>query len=136
MNALSLTENGQILEMVTTISIRKTNNSHYIAMEIFTVKLTSIDLERGLVLPRDSNLEPLQPFHGTKELSTIVESAAGTRLPDPVTIHCSTRSGKLVFTRGWHDIARDAGLKSGDIVTFYQEENGGAQYKMRVKNVG
>ena len=106
-------------------------------MEIFTVKLTSIDLERGLVLPRDSNLEPLQPFHGTKELSTIVESAAGTRLPDPVTIHCSARSGKLVFTRGWHDIARDAGLKSGDIVTFYQEENGGAQYKMRViSNVG
>jgi len=105
-------------------------------MEIFTVKLTSIDLDRGLVLPRDSKLEPLQPFHGTKELSTIVESAAGTRLPDPVTIHCSTRSGKLGFTRGWHDIARDVGLRSGDIVTFYQEENGGAQYKMRVKNVG
>ncbi|KAL9388125.1 hypothetical protein Peur_021249 [Populus x canadensis] len=105
-------------------------------MEIFTKKLTSIDLERGLVLPRDSNLEPLQPFHGTIELSTIVESSAGTRLPDPVTIHCSTRSGKLAFARGWHGIARYAGLKSGDIVTFYREVNGGAQYKMRVRNVG
>jgi hypothetical protein len=90
-------------------------------MEIFTKQLNSIDLERGLVLP---NLEH-------RELSTIVESSAGTRLPDPVTIHCSTRSGKLVFTRGWHDIARDAGLKSGDILTFYREVNGGAQYKIR-----
>ncbi|KAL9351078.1 hypothetical protein Peur_058335 [Populus x canadensis] len=129
-NAPSLTEKGQI-------SIRKTNNSHYIAMEIFRKKLTSIDLDRGLVLPHDSNLERLQPFHGTIELSTIVESSAGTPLPDPVTIHCSTRSGKLVFTRGWHDIARHAGLKSGDSVTFYREVNGGAQYKMRViSNVG
>ena len=98
-------------------------------MEIFTKQLTPVDLERGLVLPRDSNLEH-------RELFTIVESSAGTRLPDPVTIHCSTRSGKPVFTRGWHDIARDAGLKSGDIVTFYREVNGGAQYKMRVRNVG
>jgi hypothetical protein len=106
-------------------------------MEIFTKKLTSIDLERGLVLPHDSNLEPLQPFHGTIELSTIVESSAGTPLADPVTIHCSTRSGKLVFTRGWHDIARHAGLRSGDSVTFYREVNGAAQYKMRViSNVG
>ncbi|KAL9388123.1 hypothetical protein Peur_021247 [Populus x canadensis] len=136
MNAPSLTEKGQILEMITTISIRKTNNSHYIAMEMFTKKLTSIDLQRELVLPRDSNLERLQPFHGTIELSTIVESSAGNCLPDPVTIHCSTRSGKLVLTRGWHDIARDAGLRSGDIVNFTREENGGAQYKMRVRNVG
>jgi hypothetical protein len=99
-------------------------------MEIFTKQLNSIDLERGLVLPRDSNLEH-------RELSTIVESSAGTPLPDPVTIHCSTRSGKLVFTRGWHDIARHAGLRSGDSVTFYREVNGAAQYKMRViSNVG
>ncbi|KAG6780201.1 hypothetical protein POTOM_013055 [Populus tomentosa] len=98
-------------------------------MEIFTKQLTPVDLERGLVLPRDSNLEH-------RELSTIVESSAGTRLPDPVAIHCSTRSGRLVFTRGWHDIARDAGLRSGDTVTFYQEVNGGAQYKMRVRNAG
>ena len=105
-------------------------------MEIFTKQLNSIDLERGLVLPRDSNLERLQPFHGTIELSTIVEPSAGTRLPDPVTIHCSTRLEKLEFTRGWRDIARDAGLKIGDIVTFYQEVNGEAQYKIRVRNVG
>ena len=98
-------------------------------MEIFTKQLTPVDLERGLLIPRDSNLEH-------RELSTIVESSAGTRLPDPVTIHCSTRSGKLEFTRGWRDIARDAGLKSGDTVTFYREVNGGAQYKMRVRNVG
>jgi hypothetical protein len=99
-------------------------------MEIFTKQLNSIDLERGLVLPRDANLEH-------RELPTIVESSAGTPLPDPVTIHCSTRSGKLVFTRGWHDIARHAGLRSGDSVTFYREVNGAAQYKMRViSNVG
>ncbi|KAL9388130.1 hypothetical protein Peur_021254 [Populus x canadensis] len=113
-----------------------------IAMEIFTKKLTSIDIERGLVLPPDSNLEPLPPFHGARtiELSTIVvKSAAGiTTLPggEPVTIHCSTRSGRLTLTRGWYDIARDVGLGSGDIVTFYEEVNGGTLFKMRVRNVG
>ncbi|KAL9351095.1 hypothetical protein Peur_058350 [Populus x canadensis] len=111
-------------------------------MEIFTKKLTSIDIERGLVLPPDSNLEPLPPFHGARtiELSTIVvKSAAGIttlRGGEPVTIHCSTRSGRLTFTRGWYDIARDVGLGSGDIVTFYQEVNGGTLFKMRVRNVG
>ncbi|KAG6780183.1 hypothetical protein POTOM_013037 [Populus tomentosa] len=84
-------------------------------------------LERGLVLPPRSNLEH-------RELSTIVESSAGTRLPDLVTIHCSTTSGRLVFTRGWHDIARHAGLKSGDTVTFYQEVNEGAQFKLKVRH--
>jgi len=104
-------------------------------MEIFTKKLTPIDFDRGLVLPPCSNLEPLQHFQGTIELSTIVESAAGTSLPDPVTIHCSTIRGSLVFKRGWYDIARYVGLKSGDTVTFYQEVNGGAQFKLKVKNV-
>ncbi|KAL9351082.1 hypothetical protein Peur_058337 [Populus x canadensis] len=112
-------------------------------MEIFTKQLTSIDIERGLVLPNDSNLELLPPFHGARtiELSTmvVVQSAAGnTTLPgaELVTIHCSTRSGRLTFTRGWHDIARCAGLGSGDIVTFYQDDNEGAQYKMIVRSVG
>ncbi|KAJ6932051.1 hypothetical protein NC651_007678 [Populus alba x Populus x berolinensis] len=112
-------------------------------MEIFTKQLTSIDIERGLVLPPDSKLESLPPFHGARtiELSTmvVVQSAAGiTTLPggERVTIHCSTRSGNLAFTRGWLDIARCAGLGSGDIVTFYQEVNGGAQYKMTVRSVG
>ena len=105
-------------------------------MEIFTKKLTSIDLDRGLELPRDSNLERLQPFHGTIELSTIVESSAGTPLPDPVTIHCSTRSGDVAFTTGWYALARDAGLKSGDTVTFYQEVNGEARYRLKLRNAG
>ena len=110
-------------------------------MEIFTKQLTSIDIERGLVLPNDSNLELLPPFHGARtiELSTIVvKSAAGIttlRGGEPVTIHCSTRSGNLAFTRGWHDIARCAGLGSGDIVTFYQEVNGGARFKLKVRSV-
>ena len=104
-------------------------------MEIFTKKLTPIDFDRGLVLPPRSNLEPLQHFQGTIELSTIVESAAGTRLPEPVTIHCSTIRGSLVFKTGWFGIARDFALKSGDTVTFYQEVNGGAQFKLRVRNV-
>ncbi|KAG6781937.1 hypothetical protein POTOM_011323 [Populus tomentosa] len=112
------------------------------SMEIFTKQITSIDIDRGLVLPPDSKLESLPPFHGARtiELSTIVvKSAAGiTTLPggEPVTIHCSTRSGRLTFTRGWYDIARDVGLGSGDIVTFYQEVNGGKLFKMRVRNVG
>ena len=104
-------------------------------MEIFTKQLTPIDFGRGLELPQyNSNLEPLQHFQGTIELSTIVESAAGTRLPEPVTIHCSTKSGSLVLKRGWYAIARDVGLKSGDTVTFYQEDNGGAQFKLKVRN--
>jgi hypothetical protein len=57
-----------------------------------------------------------------------MESAAGTRLADPVTLRCSTRTGKPAFTRGWYEIARYAGLRGGDIVTFYQEINGGAQF--------
>ncbi|KAL9351093.1 hypothetical protein Peur_058348 [Populus x canadensis] len=104
-------------------------------MEIFTKKLTPIDFDRGLVLPPRSNLEPLQHFQGTIELSTIVESAAGARLLDPVIIHCSTIRGSLVFKRGCYDIARYVGLKSGDTVTFYQEDNGGARFKLTVKNV-
>ncbi|KAI5593354.1 hypothetical protein BDE02_03G008200 [Populus trichocarpa] len=104
-------------------------------MEIFTKQLTPIDFGRGLELPPRSNLEPLQHLQGTIELSTIVESAAGTRLPEPVTIHCSTIRGSLVFKTGWFGIAHDFALKSGDTVTFYQEVNGGAQFKLRVRNV-
>ena len=104
-------------------------------MEMFTKQLTHIDLGRGLELPQyNSNLKPLQHIQGTLELSTIVESAAGTRLPDPVTFHCSAIRGSLVFKTGWYDIARDIGLKSGDTVTFYQEVNGGAQFKLKVRN--
>ncbi|KAJ6941986.1 hypothetical protein NC652_007924 [Populus alba x Populus x berolinensis] len=103
-------------------------------MEIFTKQLTLVDFGSGLVLPPRSNLKPLQHLQGTIELSTIVESAAGTRLPEPVTIHCSTTRGSLVFKRGWYDIAREVGLKSGDTVTFYQEVNGGAQFKLKVRN--
>jgi hypothetical protein len=104
-------------------------------MEIFTKQLTPIDFGRGLELPPRPNLEPLQHLQGTIELSTIVESAAGTRLPEPVTIHCSTIRGSLVFKTGWFGIAHDFALKSGDTVTFYQEVNGGAQFKLRVRNV-
>ncbi|KAG6736255.1 hypothetical protein NC652_007951 [Populus alba x Populus x berolinensis] len=103
-------------------------------MEIFTKQLTRVDLEKGLVLPPRSNLEPLQRFQGTIELSTIIESAAGTRLPEPVPIHCSTTGGSLVFKTGWYHIANKVGLKSGDTVTFYQEVNGGAQFKLKVRN--
>ncbi|KAF9684973.1 hypothetical protein SADUNF_Sadunf03G0005900 [Salix dunnii] len=106
-----------------------------LAMEIFTKKLTAMDIQRGLVLPRCS-LERLQSFHGTIELSTIFESAAGNRLVGPVTIHCSTRSGDVAFTTGWYALARDAGLKSGDAVTFYEEVNGEARYKLKLRNVG
>ncbi|KAG6780189.1 hypothetical protein POTOM_013043 [Populus tomentosa] len=100
-------------------------------MEIFTKQLTPVDFGSGLMLPPRSNLKPLQNLQGTIELSTIVESAAGTRLPEPVTIQCSTTRGSLVFKRGWYDIAREVGLKSGDTVTFYQEVNGGAQFKLK-----
>ncbi|KAB5563688.1 hypothetical protein DKX38_003742 [Salix brachista] len=109
--------------------------SFSLAMEIFTKQLTSMDIQRGLVLPRCS-LERLQSFQGTIELSTIFESAAGNRLVDPVTIHCSTRAGDLVFKTGWYALARDAGLRSGDTVTFYQEINGEARYKFNLRNVG
>ena len=103
-------------------------------MEIFTKKLTPVDFDSGLELPPRSNLEPLQHVQGTIELPTIVESAAGDRLPDPVPIHCSTRRGSLVFNSGWYDIASNVGLKSGDTVIFYQEVNGGAQFKLKVRN--
>ncbi|KAJ6942004.1 hypothetical protein NC652_007941 [Populus alba x Populus x berolinensis] len=46
-------------------------------MEIFTKQLTRVDLEKGLVLPPRSNLEH-------RELSTIVESSAGTRSPESI----------------------------------------------------
>ncbi|KAJ6706726.1 hypothetical protein OIU79_011203 [Salix purpurea] len=105
-------------------------------MQIFRKKLTPVDIERGLVLPPDSNLELLPPFQGTMELSTIVESAEGTPLAEPVTIHCSTRSGRPAFTTGWYEIARYVGLTGGDIVSFYQEFSEGAQYRMRVRSAG
>ncbi|CAK7357096.1 unnamed protein product [Dovyalis caffra] len=83
-----------------------------------------MDIERGLELPRDSNLEGLPRFQGARsiKLSTAVESAAGKPLAgEPLRIHCSTKSGRLAFTRGWYGIARYASLKSGDIVSFYKE---------------
>ncbi|KAJ6416212.1 hypothetical protein OIU84_004922 [Salix udensis] len=104
-------------------------------MEIFTKQLTSIDIQKGLVLPRYSQ-ERLRSFHGTIELSTIFESAVGNRLVGPVTIHCSTKAGDLVFKTGWYALARDAGLRSGDTVTFYQEINGEARFKFKLRNVG
>ncbi|KAJ6742657.1 hypothetical protein OIU85_016715 [Salix viminalis] len=103
-------------------------------MQIFRKKLTPVDIERGLVLPPDSNLELLPPFQGTMELPTIIESASGTPLAEPVTIHCSTRSGRPAFTTGWYEIARYVGLTGGDIVSFYQEFSEGAQYRMRVRS--
>ncbi|KAL9390816.1 hypothetical protein Peur_014736 [Populus x canadensis] len=98
-------------------------------MEIFKKQLISVDIERHLELPNDTRREALPPFQGAREIVIpIMFVEAGME----VDVHCSCRSGRLAFTKGWIEIARHLILKVGDVVTLHREDQGG--YKMKVRS--
>ncbi|KAJ6928018.1 hypothetical protein NC651_011890 [Populus alba x Populus x berolinensis] len=99
-------------------------------MEIFMKKLISVDIERHLELPTDTKREALPPFQGAREnVFPIMLEQAGRMEVD---VHCSCRSGRLAFTKGWIEIARHLRLNAGDVVTLRREDQGG--YKMTVRS--
>jgi len=98
-------------------------------MEIFKKQLISVDIERHLELPNDTKREALPPFQGAREnVIPIMFGEAGME----VDVHCSCRSGRLAFTKGWNRIALHLSLKAGDVVTLHREDQGG--YKMTVRS--
>jgi len=93
-------------------------------------KLTPVDIERHLELPNDTRREALPPFQGAWEnVIRIMFEQAGLMEVD---VHCSCRSGRLAFTKGWIEIARHLRLNAGDVVTLHREDQGG--YKMTVRS--
>ncbi|KAF9690278.1 hypothetical protein SADUNF_Sadunf01G0178900 [Salix dunnii] len=103
-------------------------SKHFIAMEIFNKQLTSVDLERQLVLPNHTKTEAL-PFHGKGDfMIPITFGHDGVK----VEVRCSCRAGRLAFTEGWVEIARNLRLNAGDIVALKREDHD--RYKMTVFN--
>ncbi|CAK7357092.1 unnamed protein product [Dovyalis caffra] len=88
-------------------------------MEVFRKKLTTSDIERHLELPNDARREALPPFQGARD---IVFPVMFEQADMEVDVHCSSRSGKLAFTKNWRDIASRLRLSAGDVVTLHMED--------------
>ncbi|KAJ6394856.1 hypothetical protein OIU77_023960 [Salix suchowensis] len=99
-------------------------------MEIFIKKLTSVDMERQLELPNDTRREALPPFNGSRDIVIPIKFGHDGVLE--VDVHCSCRAGRIAFTRGWLEIARNLNLNAGDFVALRREDNG--RYKMTARN--
>jgi hypothetical protein len=98
-------------------------------MAIFRKQLTSVDILKNLELPNDTIREALPPFQGAREkvFPIMFVEAEMTK----VDVHCSCRSGRLEFRKGWIEIASRMNLNAGDVVTLHWEAQGG--YKMKVR---
>ncbi|KAF9690281.1 hypothetical protein SADUNF_Sadunf01G0179200 [Salix dunnii] len=94
-------------------------------MEIFIKKLTRVDIERYLELPNDTRREALPPTQGAGDV--VIPIRFGQ---DGVTVdvHCSSRAGRIRFTKGWVEIARNMRVNVGDVVALQREDHGG--YRM------
>ncbi|KAG6779990.1 hypothetical protein POTOM_016397 [Populus tomentosa] len=99
-------------------------------MEIFIKKLTPVDIKRHLELPTDTKREAL-PFQGARDIEFPIMFGMEEQAGMEVDVHCSCRSGRLAFTKGWIRIVQHLGLNAGDVVTLCREDQGG--YKMTVK---
>ncbi|KAJ6309183.1 hypothetical protein OIU76_018722 [Salix suchowensis] len=98
-------------------------------MEIFNTKLTSVDLERQLVLPNNTKIDAL-PFHGPGDIMIPITIGHGGVQVD---VRCSWKAGRrLALTEGWVEIARNLRLNAGDIVALKSEGHG--RYKMTVRS--
>ncbi|KAJ6700614.1 hypothetical protein OIU74_012040 [Salix koriyanagi] len=97
-------------------------------MEIFNKKLTSVDLERQLVLPNNTKTDAL-PFHGPGDIVIPITIGHGGVQVD---VRCSWKAGRLALTEGWVEIARNLRLNAGDIVALKSEGHG--RYKMTVRS--
>ncbi|KAJ6673003.1 hypothetical protein OIU79_026096 [Salix purpurea] len=97
-------------------------------MEIFIKKLTSVDLERQLVLPNNTKTDALQ-FRGPEDIVIpIMFGHDGVK----VDVRCSRKEGRHILTEGWVEIARNLRLNAGDVVALRKEDNG--RYKMIVRS--
>ncbi|KAJ6715499.1 hypothetical protein OIU85_026945 [Salix viminalis] len=92
-------------------------------------KLTSVDIEKQLDLPNDTRREDLPPFNGSRDI--VIPIKFGHDAVE-VDVHCSCRAGRLAFTRGWVQIARNLNFNAGDVVALRREDNG--RYKMTVRS--
>ena len=99
-------------------------SEHFIAMEIFNKKLTSVDLQRQLVLPNDTKTEALPKGDFT---IPITFGHDGVK----VDVRGSCTSGRLALTEGWVEIAQYLRLNAGDIVALKTDDHG--RYKMTVR---
>ncbi|KAJ6342890.1 hypothetical protein OIU78_010750 [Salix suchowensis] len=97
-------------------------------MEIFNKKLTSVDLERQLVLPNNTKTDAL-PFHGPGDIVIPITIGHGGVQVD---VRCSWKAGRLALTEGWVEIARNLRLNADDIVALKSEGHG--RYKMTVRS--
>ncbi|KAF2319909.1 hypothetical protein GH714_020373 [Hevea brasiliensis] len=91
-------------------------------MEIFSKILTSIDINKGLEIPRDRRDDVLSlPELKLGRTELLVADTEGK----PFKFVCSTRSGNIppnpIFSKGWLEFARDSGLQPGETITFYKE---------------
>ena len=98
-------------------------------MEVFIKKLTLVDIEKQLELPNDTRREALPPFHGARDIVIPIKFGHDGVEVD---VHCSCRAGRLAFTKGWVEIARNLRLNAGDSVALRREDNG--KYKMTVRS--
>ncbi|KAJ6394857.1 hypothetical protein OIU77_023961 [Salix suchowensis] len=97
-------------------------------MEIFIKKLTSVDIERQLELPNDTRREDF-PFNGSRDIEIPIKFGHDGVEVD---VHCFCRDGRIAFTRGWLEIARNLRLNAGDIVALRKEDHN--RYKMTVRS--
>ncbi|KAJ6427714.1 hypothetical protein OIU84_023168 [Salix udensis] len=90
-------------------------------MEIFIKKLTSVDIERYLELPNDTRKEALPPTQGAGDIVIPIRFGQDGMEFD---VHCSSRAGRLLFTKGWVEIARNIRVNVGDVVALQREDHG------------
>ncbi|TYI49333.1 hypothetical protein E1A91_D12G027900v1 [Gossypium mustelinum] len=104
-------------------------------MQLFVKALTTIEVERRLVLPRES-LPALPRFEGSHEhgITLQVKDDAGNLR----NFRCKKGYGggdKLVIETDWIQFVKSKKLRSGDVVAFYNDDDrvSGTLYRIEVK---
>lgn len=99
-------------------------------MEVFSKKLTSIDINKGLVLPYDDGTAALPSLDGGP-----VELPVRFGQDILHFKYCLLGSGKPAFTEGWLQFARSLKLQSGDVIILYKEEDEaiGATFRIELR---
>ncbi|KAG8474142.1 hypothetical protein CXB51_033941 [Gossypium anomalum] len=104
-------------------------------MQLFVKVLTPIEVERRLILPRES-LPALPRFEGSHEHEIMLQ------VKDDVgnlrKFCCKKRYGggdKLVIETDWIQFVNSEKLRPGDVVAFYKEDDrvSGTLYRIEVK---
>ncbi|TYJ03431.1 hypothetical protein E1A91_A12G027200v1 [Gossypium mustelinum] len=104
-------------------------------MQLFMKVLTPIEVERRLILPRES-LPALPRFEGSHEhgiMLQVKDDADNLRK-----FRCKKRYGggdKLVIETDWIQFVNSKKLRPGDVVAFYKDDDrvSGTLYRIEVK---